>query len=45
MLYVGCKFLVYKFKIVKKRINVFNVVLMIEIKVKEDFVVFCVNEE
>lgn len=45
VLYVGCKSSVYKLKTVRKRINALNVVLMTEIKVKEDYVAFCVNEE
>lgn len=45
VLYVGCMSSVYKLKTVKKIINALNVVLMTEIKVKEDFDAFCVNEE
>lgn len=45
MLYVGCVFLVYKFKIVKKNVSVIGVKCKIEFNVKEFFDIFCVDEE
>lgn len=45
MFYVGCVFLVYKLKIVKKNVSVYDLMCMIEFKVKEDFDVFFVDEE
>lgn len=45
MLYVGCLFLVYKFKIVRKNVSVIGVKCKIEFNVKEFFDIFCVDEE
>lgn len=45
MLYVGCLFLVYKFKIVRKNVSVIGVMCKIEFNVKEFFDIFCLDEE
>lgn len=43
--YVGCLFFVYKLKIMKREENFINLVCVVEMKVKEDFDVFYIDEE
>lgn len=45
MLYVGCMSSVYKLKIVKKNVGAIVATCNTEFNVKEDFDVFCVDEE
>lgn len=45
VLYVSCLFLIYKFKIRYRNKNLIVVIYLVEFDVKENFDVFCVDEE
>lgn len=45
VLYVGCLSSVYKLKIMNRKENAINLACVAEMKVKEDFDAFCVDEE
>lgn len=45
VLYVGCLFRIFKLKIIERNLDEFIVLCFVEIIVKEDFEVFCVDEE